>query len=62
MVETAGRFADPVRHAVTITSEMDQLDQLGADGRIDGRGAWIKSQAQQHHQIMRTQDELRVGR
>ena len=62
LVETAGRFADPVRHAVTITSELDQLDQLGADGRIGGRGAWIKSQAQQHHQILRTQDELRLGR
>ena len=48
--------------SLTANSEMDQLDQLGADGRIDGRGAWIKSQAQQHHQIMRTQDELRVGR
>lgn len=48
--------------APAATSEMDQLDQLGADGRIGGRGAWIKSQAQQHHQILRTQDELRVGR
>ncbi len=33
------------------TSEMDHLDQLDADGRIGGRGAWIKSEAQQHHQI-----------
>jgi hypothetical protein len=41
---------------------MDHLDQLDADGRIGGRGAWIKSQAQQHHQILRTQDELRIGR
>ena len=49
-------------HAVTITSEMDHLDQLGSEGRIGGRGAWIKSQAQKHHQILRTQDELRVGR
>ena len=47
---------------VTITSELDHLDQLGADGRIGGRGAWIKSQAQKHHQILRTQDELRVCR
>jgi hypothetical protein len=48
--------------APAATSEMDHLDQLDADGRIVGRGAWIKSQAQQHHQILRTQDELRVGR
>jgi len=44
------------------TSEMDHLDQLDADGRIVGRGAWINSQAQQHHQILQTQDELRVCR
>jgi hypothetical protein len=48
--------------APAATSELDHLDQLGADGRIGGRGAWIKSQAQHHHQILRTQDELRVGR
>ena len=32
----------------------------GAEGRIGGRGAWIQGQAQQHNQILRTQDKLGV--
>ncbi|WP_255518569.1 hypothetical protein [Synechococcus sp. CBW1006] len=35
--------------------------QLGAEGRIGRRGAWIQGQAQQHHQILRTQHKLGIG-
>ena len=34
--------------------------QLSAEGRIGGCRAWVQGQAQQHHQILRAQDKLRV--
>jgi len=35
--------------------------KLGAEGRLGGRRAWFQGQVQQHHQILRAQDELWIG-